>query len=289
MCERQNVNVGFVFCRFALSLSIKYGIMHSRDEILEAFGRFLDVLDELREKCPWDRKQTNSSLRPNTIEECFELADALVADDTQNICKELGDVLLHVAFYAKIASEKQQFDMKDVCDRLCDKLIYRHPHVFGDAVAETAGEVCKNWEQLKMTEKDGNKSLLSGVPNSMPSLIKAYRMQEKAANVGFDWEKKEDVWAKVKEEIAEVEAEMEKGNAADMEKEFGDLLFSLVNASRLYGINPDNALEQTNNKFRGRFNYVEQNTIKQGRNLRDMSLEEMDALWNEAKRCETEI
>ena len=263
--------------------------MHSREEILEAFGRFLDVLDELREKCPWDRKQTNSSLRPNTIEECFELADALVADDTQNICKELGDVLLHVAFYAKIASEKQQFDMKDVCDRLCDKLIYRHPHVFGDAVAETAGEVCKNWEQLKMTEKDGNKSLLSGVPNSMPSLIKAYRMQEKAANVGFDWEKKEDVWAKVKEEIAEVEAEMEKGNAADMEKEFGDLLFSLVNASRLYGINPDNALEQTNNKFRSRFNYVEQNTIKQGRNLRDMSLEEMDALWNEAKRCETEI
>ena len=258
--------------------------MHSRDEILDAFGRFLDVLDELREKCPWDRKQTNSSLRPNTIEECFELSDALIADDTQNICKELGDVLLHVAFYAKIASEKEQFDMKDVCDRLCDKLIYRHPHVFGEAVAETAGEVCKNWEQLKMTEKDGNKSLLSGVPNSMPSLIKAYRMQEKAANVGFDWEKKEDVWAKVKEEIAEVEAEMEKGNAADMEKEFGDLLFSLVNASRLYGINPDNALEQTNNKFRGRFNYVEQNTIKQGRNLRDMSLEEMDAMWNEAKK-----
>ena len=263
--------------------------MHSREEILEAFGRFLDVLDELREKCPWDRKQTNSSLRPNTIEECFELSDALVADDTQNICKELGDVLLHVAFYAKIAQEKQQFDMKDVCDRLCDKLIYRHPHVFGDAVAETAGEVCKNWEQLKMTEKDGNKSLLSGVPASMPSLIKAYRMQEKAANVGFDWEKKEDVWAKVKEEIAEIEEEMKQGNAVNMEKEFGDLLFSLVNASRLYGINPDNALEQTNNKFRGRFNYVEQNTIKQGRNLRDMSLEEMDALWNEAKRCETEI
>ena len=258
--------------------------MHSREEILNAFGRFLDVLDELREKCPWDRKQTNSSLRPNTIEECFELSDALVADDTQNICKELGDVLLHVAFYAKIASDKEQFDMKDVCDRLCDKLIYRHPHVFGDAVAETAGEVCKNWEQLKMTEKDGNKSLLSGVPNSMPSLIKAYRMQEKAANVGFDWEKKEDVWAKVKEEITEVEAEMQSGNKVAMEKEFGDLLFSLVNASRLYGINPDNALEQTNNKFRNRFGYVEQNTIKQGRNLRDMSLEEMDALWNEAKK-----
>ena len=261
--------------------------MHSREEILNAFGRFLDVLDELREKCPWDRKQTNSSLRPNTIEECFELSDALVADDTQNICKELGDVLLHVAFYSKIASEKQQFDMKDVCDRLCDKLIYRHPHVFGDAVAETAGEVCKNWEQLKMTEKDGNKTILSGVPASMPSLIKAYRMQEKAANVGFDWEKKEDVWAKVKEEIAEVEQEMQRGDAVNLEKEFGDLLFSLVNASRLYGINPDNALEMTNNKFRSRFNYVEQQTIGQGRNLRDMSLSEMDALWNEAKNNES--
>ena len=260
--------------------------MHSREEILNAFGRFLDVLDELREKCPWDRKQTNSSLRPNTIEECFELSDALVADDTQNICKELGDVLLHVAFYAKIAQEKQQFDMKDVCDRLCDKLIYRHPHVFGDAVAETAGEVCKNWEQLKMTEKDGNKTILSGVPVSMPSLIKAYRMQEKAANVGFDWEKREDVWAKVKEEIAEVEEEIKQGNAVNLEKEFGDLLFSLVNASRLYGINPDNALELTNNKFRRRFNYVEERTIGQGRNLRDMSLEEMDALWDEAKKDE---
>ena len=260
--------------------------MHSREEKLEAFGRFLDVLDELREKCPWDRKQTNSSLRPNTIEECFELSDALVADDTQNICKELGDVLLHVAFYAKIASEKQQFDMKDVCDRLCDKLIYRHPHVFGDAVAETAGEVCKNWEQLKMTEKDGNKTVLSGVPASIPSLIKAYRMQEKAANVGFDWEKKEDVWAKVKEEIAEIEQEMQRGDAANMEKEFGDLLFSLVNASRLYGINPDNALELTNDKFRRRFNYVEACSIKQGRNLRDMSLQEMDALWDKAKQDE---
>ena len=260
--------------------------MHNREEILDAFGRFLDVLDELREKCPWDRKQTNSSLRPNTIEECFELSDALVADDTQNICKELGDVLLHVAFYAKIAQEKQQFDMKDVCDRLCDKLIYRHPHVFGNAVAETAGEVCKNWEQLKMTEKDGNKTVLSGVPASMPSLIKAYRMQEKAANVGFDWEKKEDVWAKVKEEIAEVEHEMQQGNVADMEKEFGDLLFSLVNASRLYGINPDNALELTNDKFRRRFNYVEACSIEQGRSLQGMSLEEMDALWNKAKQDE---
>ena len=257
--------------------------MHDREEIMASFGRFLDVLDELREKCPWDRKQTNQSLRPNTIEECFELCDALIADDTQNICKELGDVLLHVAFYAKIASEKGQFDMKDVCDRLCEKLIYRHPHVFGEAVAETAGEVCKNWEQLKLKEKDGNKSLLSGVPVSMPSLIKAYRMQEKAANVGFDWDKKEDVWAKVREEIAEVEVEMEKGDKVNMEKEFGDLLFSLVNAARLYGINPDNALEMTNAKFRSRFGYVEEHTLQQGRNLKDMTLEEMDALWNEAK------
>lgn len=257
--------------------------MHNREEILASFNRFLDVLDELREKCPWDRKQTNQSLRPNTIEECFELCDAIVADDTQNICKELGDVFLHVAFYAKIAAEKQQFDMKDVCDRLCEKLIYRHPHVFGEAVANTAGEVCKNWEQLKMTEKDGNKTVLSGIPNSMPSLIKAYRMQEKAANVGFDWEKKEDVWEKVREEIAEIEAEMAKGDKVNCEKEFGDLLFSLVNAARLYGINPDNALEMTNTKFRRRFGYVEENSLGQGRNLRDMTLEEMDTLWNKAK------
>lgn len=258
--------------------------MHNREEILSSFNRFLDVLDELREKCPWDRKQTNQSLRPNTIEECFELSDALVAEDTQNICKELGDVLLHVAFYAKIASEKQQFDMKDVCDRLCDKLIYRHPHVFGDTVAETAGEVCKNWEQLKIKEKDGNKSILSGVPSSMPSLIKAFRMQEKAANVGFDWNKKEEVWEKVREEIAEVEAEMKRGDKEKCEKEFGDLLFSLVNAARLYDINPDNALELTNDKFRRRFNYVEEHSIGNGRNLKEMSLEEMDTLWNEAKK-----
>lgn len=257
--------------------------MHNREEVLASFNRFLDVLDELREKCPWDRKQTNQSLRPNTIEECFELCDAIVADDTQNICKELGDVLLHVAFYAKIASEKQQFDMKDVCDRLCEKLIYRHPHVFGEVVAETAGEVCKNWEQLKMTEKGGNKTILSGIPNSMPSLIKAYRMQEKAANVGFDWEKKEDVWDKVREEIAEIEAEMAKGDKENCEKEFGDLIFSLVNAARLYGINPDNALEMTNAKFRRRFGFVEENSIGKGCNLKDMSLEEMDALWNKAK------
>lgn len=257
--------------------------MHSRSEILASFERFLDVLDELREKCPWDRKQTNESLRPNTIEEVYELSDALVADDTQNICKELGDVLLHVAFYAKIAQEREQFDMKDVCDRLCEKLIYRHPHVFGTAKAETAGEVCKNWEQLKRTEKDGNKSLLSGVPTSMPSLIKAFRMQEKAANIGFDWDKKEDVWAKVQEELAEFQTEMNKGDKENMQKEFGDFLFSLVNAARLYDINPDTALELTNRKFRNRFGYVEECSKQQGRNLQDMTLAEMDSLWNEAK------
>ena len=257
--------------------------MHGRSEILASFERFLDVLDELREKCPWDRKQTNESLRPNTIEEVYELSDALVADDTQNICKELGDVLLHVAFYAKIAQEREQFDMKDVFDRLCEKLIYRHPHVFGTAKAETAGEVCKNWEQLKRTEKDGNKSLLSGVPTSMPSLIKAFRMQEKAANIGFDWDKKENVWAKVQEELAELQAEMNKGDKENMQKEFGDFLFSLVNAARLYDINPDTALELTNRKFRNRFGYVEECSKQQGRNLQDMTLAEMDSLWNEAK------
>ena len=256
------------------------------DKKLKAAERLLEVMDTLREKCPWDREQTIESLRNNTIEETYELADAIADGNMEGIKEELGDLLLHVVFYSKLGEEKGEFDFADVAEAECDKLIYRHPHVFGDAVAETAGEVCKNWEQLKMTEKDGNKTVLSGVPASMPSLIKAYRMQEKAANVGFDWEKKEDVWAKVKEEIAEVEHEMEQGNAADMEKEFGDLLFSLVNASRLYGINPDNALELTNDKFRRRFNYVEACSIKQGRNLRDMSLEEMDALWDKAKQDE---
>ena len=257
--------------------------MHSRNEILEAFSRFLDVLDELREKCPWDRKQTHESLRPNTLEEVYELSEALIKDDTPDICKELGDVALHVAFYAKIASEKGQFDLKDVFDRLCEKLIYRHPHVFGSVKAETAGEVCKNWEQLKLKEKDGNKSLLSGVPMSMPSLIKAFRMQEKAANVGFDWEKRDDVWEKVQEELCELRVELERGDIDASEAEFGDFLFSLVNVSRFYDINPDNALERTNKKFYSRFSYIEQRAKEQGKSLRDMTLGEMDALWNEAK------
>ena len=262
--------------------------MHSREEKMEAFGRFLDILDELRVKCPWDRKQTNESLRPNTIEETYELCDALIRDDKMEICKELGDVLLHVAFYAKIGSETGDFDIKDVCDRLCDKLIFRHPHVFGDAKAETAGQVVENWEQLKLKEKGGNKTVLSGVPQALPSLIKAYRIQDKARNVGFDWEERSQVWEKVKEEIAEFQAEVEQMDQAKAEQEFGDVLFSLINAARLYKINPDNALEMTNQKFIRRFNYVEQHSIRQGRPLKEMTLAEMDALWNAAKRLEQE-
>ncbi len=265
---------------------------------MEAFGRLLDVLDELREKCPWDRKQTNESLRPNTIEETYELCDALQRDDQREICKELGDVLLHVCFYAKIGSERGEFDIADVCDKLCDKLIFRHPHVYGDAVARTAGEVVGNWEKIKQREKDGNRTVLSGVPTALPSLIKAHRIQEKAQNVGFDWERPEDVWAKVDEELSELRAEMlswEKAKQAEsaeeqlrctkdaVSAEFGDFLFSLVNAARLYHINPDNALERTNQKFISRFSYVEAKAREQGRRLQDMTLAEMDALWNEAK------
>jgi MazG family protein len=257
--------------------------MYTRKEQMEAFGRLLDVLDELRVKCPWDRKQTNESLRPNTIEEVYELCDALVKNDQKNICKELGDVLLHVVFYAKIGSETGAFDIKDVCDKLCEKLIFRHPHVFGEVKADTAEQVSENWEQIKMKEKDGNKSVLSGVPDA-PSLIKAYRIQDKARNVGFDWEDREQVWEKVKEEIGEFESEVATMDKEKAEAEFGDVMFSLINAARLYKINPDNALEHTNLKFIRRFNYLEEHTIKQGRNLTDMTLEEMDAVWNEAKK-----
>lgn len=258
--------------------------MHTKEEKLEAFGRLLDVLDTLREKCPWDRKQTNESLRTNTIEEVYELCDALMKDQPQEICKELGDVIMHVVFYSRIAQEKEAFDIADVLNKQCDKLIFRHPHVYGDAVAESAGDVLKTWEQIKLKEKDGNKSVLSGVPTALPSLIKSYRVQEKAANVGFDWEKKEDVWKKVKEEIAEFEAEVGNMNKDKAISEFGDVLFSLVNAARLYHINPDNALERTNQKFIHRFNYVEEHSIKAGKNLNEMSLEEMDVLWEEAKK-----
>lgn len=259
---------------------------HTRQEQMEAFGRLLDVLDELRVKCPWDRKQTNESLRPNTIEEVYELADALMKNDRMNICKELGDVLLHVVFYAKIGSETGDFDIKDVCDKLCDKLIFRHPHVFGEVKADTAEQVTENWEQIKLKEKDGNKSVLSGVPDALPALIKAYRIQDKARNVGFDWEERTQVWEKVKEEIAEFEQEVDRMDKEKAEAEFGDVMFSLINAARLYKINPDNALERTNQKFIRRFNYLEAHTIKEGRNLKDMTLEEMDAIWNEAKKLE---
>lgn len=261
-------------------------VMSSREEKMQAFGRLLDVMDTLREKCPWDRKQTFESLRPNTIEETFELCDALIKKDMPEVCKELGDVLLHVVFYAKIASEEGVFDIGDVCNKLCDKLIFRHPHVYGEAEANSAGEVSLLWEQVKQKEKDGNKTVLSGVPDSLPSLIKAYRIQDKARNVGFDWDTREGVWDKVHEEIDELRVELEKNDMENSTNEFGDLLFSLINASRLYGINPDNALELTNKKFIRRFTYVETQTKQQGRELKDMTLAEMDALWNEAKSKE---
>ena len=264
-------------------------MQHSRKEQMEAFGRFLDILDELREKCPWDRKQTNESLRPNTIEETYELCDALMRNDKNEICKELGDVLLHVAFYAKIGSETDDFDIKDVCDRLCEKLIFRHPHVFGDVKAESAGEVVQNWEQLKLKEKDGNKSVLSGVPSALPSLIKAYRIQDKARNVGFDWENRADVWDKVREELGELQVELERNDAEKSTEEFGDFLFSLINAARLYHINPDNALEHTNQKFIRRFNYLEQKVKESGKEFKDMTLAQMDVYWNEAKAKEREV
>lgn len=269
--------------------------MSTREEKMEAFGRLLDVMDTLREKCPWDAKQTNESLRPNTIEETFELCDALMKEDNKEICKELGDVLLHVVFYAKIGSEKGEFDIADVCNKLCDKLIFRHPHVYGEQTAmehgglkevNSANDVSLNWEKIKQKEKDGNKTVLSGVPNALPSLIKAYRIQDKARNVGFDWEKREDVWDKVIEELGELRAELEREDKEKSTDEFGDFLFSLINTARLYHINPDNALERTNRKFIRRFNYVEQKAKKQGKELKDMTLSEMDALWNEAKQNE---
>ena len=306
---------------------------------MEAFGRFLDVLDELREKCPWDRKQTNESLRPNTIEEVYELCDALINEDDTNICKELGDVLLHVAFYAKIGSEKGAFDMKDVCDRLCEKLIFRHPHVFptvesrlrvesgkmkdesdqarvesgkmnrrstpeGTEVKDEsnrpdgnfslssfnfpldATQVSENWEQLKLREKGGNKRVLSGVPAGLPSIVKAYRIQEKARNVGFEWDDASGAWDKLLEEIDELKAELDRGDHDLAEAELGDLLFACINVARMNGLSPDNALERTNQKFIRRFNYVEESAIASGRNLKEMTLEEMDALWDEAKRIE---
>jgi XTP/dITP diphosphohydrolase len=253
--------------------------MSSREEQLKAFGRLLDIMDELREKCPWDRKQTFDSLRQNTIEETYELATAISRHDMNEISKELGDVLLHVVFYAKMGSETGEFDIADVCNRLCDKLVFRHPHVYGEEAAQNAEEVSKLWEQVKLKEKGGNKTVLGGIPDSLPSIVKAYRIQDKVANVGFDWEKREDVWEKVKEEIAEFEAD-------PSEAELGDVLFALINAARLYKLKPDNALEQTNLKFIRRFNYIEERARETGRDLKTMSLDEMEALWQEAKALE---
>ena len=261
--------------------------MSSREEQLAAFGRLLDIMDTLREKCPWDRKQTFDSLRQNTIEETYELATAISRHDMTEISKELGDVLLHVVFYAKMGSETGEFDIADVCNRICDKLIFRHPHVYGEAAAQNAEDVSHLWEQVKLKEKGGNKTVLGGIPDSLPSVVKAYRIQDKVANVGFDWEKKEDVWAKVHEELDELQAELAKEDGGDKEAEFGDLLFAMINAARLYKIRPDNALEQTNLKFIRRFNYVEAKAKEQGKELKDMTLEEMEELWQKAKEVES--
>lgn len=293
--------------------------MHSKEEKLAAFGRLLDVQDRLRIQCPWDRKQTFESLRPNTIEETFELCDALMKRDYKNIKKELGDVLEHVMFYSIIGREDEEFDICDVCNQEADKLMFRHPFInwreegnwtvanpdmcineAGQVVYKetqqeepddasrpsTASAVEKTWEQIKQHEKDGNERVLSGVPDALPSLIKAYRIQDKARNVGFDWKEKEDVWDKVYEELEELKAELAKGDKENSTRELGDFLFSVINAARLYKLNPDNALEMTNQKFIRRFNYVEDHSLKQGKSLKDMTLEEMDKLWDEAKRQE---
>ncbi len=256
---------------------------HTTEQKAAAIAAVIDTLDRLRVECPWDRKQTNESLRPNTIEEVYELCQALLNDDTADIKKELGDVLLHVLFYAKIAEEKEQFDAADVADALNAKLIYRHPHIFGDVKADDAETVIQNWEQLKLREKGGNRTVLAGVPEALPALVKAFRVQEKASNVGFDWHEPEGAWRKFTEEAEEFRAEVQKLDAERMEEEMGDLLFSLINVSRLYGINPENALERTNRKFIARFNHIESRAKETGRELSSMTLDEMDALWDEAK------
>ena len=258
--------------------------MHTREEKIEALGRVIDTLDVLRVKCPWDRKQTNESLRPNTIEEVYELCDALINNDSANIKKELGDVLLHILFYSKIGEESGQFDICDVADALNSKLIFRHPHVFGEVSVDNAHQVEQNWEQIKLKERGGNRTVLAGVPTALPAMVKAFRIQEKAANVGFDWAEKEQVWDKVKEELNEFAEEAKGVSVTEMEKEMGDVLFSIINLARKYGINPENALERTNKKFINRFNYIETKAAEANRKINDMTLEEMDCLWNEAKK-----
>jgi len=252
------------------------------NEKLKAFERLLVIMDELREKCPWDKEQTIESLRHLTIEETYELAEAIIENNPNEIRKELGDVLLHIVFYAKIASETNDFDITDVINGLCDKLVFRHPHVFSTVDVKDSEEVKTNWENLKI--KEGNKSILAGVPKSLPALIKAHRIQDKVRSVGFDWDERSQIWNKVKEELAELEVEIEKQDKAKMEAEFGDLLFSMINAARLYDIDPEMALERTNKKFIKRFNYLEEQTMKKGRSLHDMTLDEMNVIWEAAKK-----
>ncbi len=259
--------------------------MNSREQQLKAIDRLLTIMDELREKCPWDKKQTLESLRHLTIEETYELADAIIANDLEEIKKELGDLLLHISFYAKIGSEKNSFDIADVANTICDKLIHRHPHIYGDITVNNEEDVKKNWEQLKLKEK-GTTSILQGVPNALPAMVKANRIQEKVAAVGFDWEHPEQVWEKVQEELSELNEEFKKGHQDKIEAEFGDVLFSMVNYARHMGINPENALERTNKKFKKRFEYLENQTLKNKQNISDLSLKEMDVYWEEAKKLD---
>lgn len=250
---------------------------------LKAFERLLDIMEELREKCPWDSKQTLESLRTLTIEEVYELADAIVEDDLQEIKKELGDIIMHVVFYALIGREKEVFDITDVINGICDKLVFRHPHIYGDASASDANEVEENWERIKLREQGGRKSVLGGLPKSLPAMVKAYRIQDKVRGVGFDWDRREQIWDKIDEELDELQTELDNADADKAEAEFGDFLFSVINAARLYGINPENALERTNKKFARRFNYLEEQTLARGKDLKDMPLQEMDTIWEEAK------
>ena len=263
-------------------MNSKKDSMHSIEEKLKAFERLLEVMDELREKCPWDREQTLESLRNLTIEETYELADAIIDQDLVEIRKELGDLMLHIVFYSKIGSEKGAFDIADVLNGVCEKLVFRHPHVFGEEKVKDAGEVLENWEELKM--KEGNRSVLAGVPISLPAMIKAHRIQDKVRAIGFDWDRREQVWDKVNEELQEVEYELKNGQEHEkMEEEIGDLLFSVINAARLYKIEPETALERTNRKFIKRFKYLESKALEMNRTLKEMSLEEMEVIWQEAK------
>lgn len=256
--------------------------MHTREQQLQAFGRLLDIMDELRSKCPWDQKQTFQSLRHLTIEETYELGDAILNNDLQEIKKELGDVLLHIVFYAKIGSETDAFDIADVAEAISEKLIHRHPHIYGNVEVENEDDVKQNWEKLKL--KEGKTSVLEGVPKSLPALVKANRIQDKVAGVGFDWEEPQQVWEKVQEELAELNAEIQKGNSDNIEAEFGDVLFSLINYARFIKVNPENALERTNKKFINRFQHLEKAAKKMDKSLHDMSLAEMDVFWDAAKK-----